>query len=68
MPVNVPLPKKHRSLGFYPGQDIRAEVEALIVVLKGKGTSLSAVMRPTLLELIRQHRKDIDQHLKENSS
>lgn len=60
---NIHIPKRHRSVGIYPGQDIRQDVEILIKVLKGKGTSLSAQLRPALVTLIADHRKAIDGHV-----
>ena len=64
MANRIPLDPKHRHLTFYPGVERRERVQALMQVLKDKGTTLSAVMRPFLDNLIEQHKVEIEEYLK----
>lgn len=63
MTESMSLERKHRHLTFYPGVEIREDVQALMQVLKAQETTLSEVLRPTLRNLIRQYRKEIDAYL-----
>ncbi len=61
------MEKKYRSIDFYPGADIREEVIALRMVLRGKGTSLSKQLRPHILRLLEAYKADIQAMLKESA-
>ena len=63
MKSTMPLDPKHRHLTFYPGVERREQVQALMQVLKAKGTTLSEVMRPFLDKLIEEHRIEIEAYL-----
>lgn len=65
MTERMSLESKHRHLTFYPGVKRRKQVQALMQVLKSKGTTLSEVMRPFLDGLIEQHNMEIEEFLKE---
>ena len=60
------LPKNLRPTGIYPGKEIKPDVDALVFVLKGKGTSLSEKLRPHLVRLIAEYRGEIDTFLEES--
>ena len=53
------LDKKHRSIAFYPGVELRENVEYLFQVYKDAGTTFSEAIRPWLREEIRKHAKEI---------
>ena len=61
------LPKNLRITGIYPGKALKPDVDALVFVLKGKGTSLSEKLRPHLVRLIAEYRGEIDAFLEESS-
>ena len=63
MADRIPLNPKHRHLTFYPGVQRREQVQALMQVLKDKGTTLSGVMRPFLDELMSRYKPEIEAYL-----
>lgn len=62
------LPQRYRAPSIYIGKDLNESVHLLMAVLKEKGTTLGAVLRPELERLIAEHQAEIDAKRKKLSN